>query len=102
MPNIYFPQDEMIASWEHNYGPEFRKVRSAMQGVFGTPDGRLALQAVMTALKMFREAVTEEDKILQNAGKRILYIMGSGTEKDTVEAWLNIAAKTAMKGGAKK
>ncbi len=99
MSNVYVPNDDLLAAWEVQHPAEFAAVRRSMQAVFGTVDGRQALQLVMTILRMFREAIGEEDRILQNAGKRILYVMGSGTEKDLVDSWLNVAAKTAMKEG---
>jgi hypothetical protein len=54
----------------------------------------------MTTLRMFREASNDEERHLQNAGKRILYLMGAGTEADAVGAWLEAAKKTAMKRAA--
>jgi len=58
---------------------------------FSTKNGKIVLQALATMMKVFNEAETEEDRVLQNAFKRIQYIMGTGTEEEHVEAMLRRA-----------
>lgn len=89
--------DELINRMETSHKAERQRISSAMLETFSTPHGRATLQAIMTTLKMFREATTEEERHLQNAGKRILYLMGAGTEDDAVQAWIDIAKKAATK-----
>jgi hypothetical protein len=95
--------DERIRELEFSHKKELYKISSAMIETFSTPNGRITLEAIMTTLKMFREASNEEERHLQNAGRRILYLMGAGTESDAVDAWLETAKKTALRrAGGKK
>jgi len=94
-------QDELIRGLEAMHRPEMAKIGRDMVETFSTAPGRATLEVIMTTLKMFREATTEEERHLQNAGKRILYLMGAGTEDDHVTAWLDIARKAALRRTAK-
>lgn len=92
-------QDELIARLELTNKKELARIRSAMLETFGTPNGRIALQVILTILRMFREASNEEERILQNAARRILYLLGTGKEEDWIEALLQVSRKTL--GGKK-
>lgn len=92
--------DDLIRSLEMGHKKEFLKISTAFLETFSTPSGRITLEAIMTTLRMFREATNDEERHLQNAGKRILYLMGAGTEADAVGAWLDTAKKTATRRAA--
>jgi len=92
---VFTVNDPLIIEVEKKHKQEFERISRAMVETFKTPSGRVALEAIMTTLRMFREAATDEDRILQNAGKRILYMMGaSRREEDWISAWLSLSKKT--------
>lgn len=75
---------------------EAAELRHSMRAVFLTADGRKVLKFLMKTCNAHRLAVDEQDRILQNAFKRILFALGAvGNSEEDIEAqvsaWCGIA-----------
>ena len=86
-------EDQLILKTEAADPKAFLMVRLALQHAFSGPQGEMALGAILTTLRFHREAANDEERILQNGAKRILYLLGSWTPGN--ESTLNRAYRNA-------
>lgn len=59
------------------WSPEIRELSMTYRRVFNTPDGKIVLKDILEDLKHFDSAQNQEDTILQNYAKVILYKLGA-------------------------
>jgi DNA primase large subunit len=91
-------QDKNILAFEVSNPSAFRRSREALKRI-----DKEAFDTILNVLRFYREADNEEDRHLQNAAKRILYITGSWIPENEVN--LSTALRTApilVKQGRKK
>jgi hypothetical protein len=80
--------DKDIIRFEAANPAGFERSRHALRRIDAEAFG-----VIMNVLRFYREADTDEDRILQNAAKRILYIQGSWTPEN--ETGLSAALQNA-------
>lgn len=66
------PPEQVWFGPDYYMRPGVREAREKMQRVFGSDVGEEVLCAILSELAWFREAVSKDDIVLQNAAKRIL------------------------------
>ena len=62
-----------------------KQMNQDFQSVFSGDIGTKVLNAILTDLHFYGETITEEDRILQNAAKRILYRLGKYRDGKDIE-----------------
>lgn len=59
---------------------ELDKIRLEFRSVFSSEIGQRVLASILGVLRFYSTAETEEERVLQNAAKKILYLSGAWDE----------------------